>query len=56
MYTFTRARIRVQEILASYKRPELDPDKVNELRTYVLDLAKQAGLEQLPVIEDFQPA
>jgi trimethylamine:corrinoid methyltransferase-like protein len=28
MDTFTRARIRVQEILASYKRPELDSDKV----------------------------
>ena len=56
MDTFTRARIRVTEILATYKRPELDPDKVNQLHTYVLDLAKQAGLEHLPFIEDFQPA
>src|SRR5512147_2663605 len=53
MDTFTRARIRVQEILASYKRPELDPDKVNQLHAYVLDLAKLAGLENLPFIEDF---
>jgi len=53
MDTFTRARIRVQEILASYKRPDLDPDKVNQLHAFVLDLAKQAGLDQLPFIEDF---
>jgi trimethylamine--corrinoid protein Co-methyltransferase len=53
MDTFTRARIRVTEILASYKRPELDPDKVNQLHAFVLDLAKQAGLEHLPFIEDF---
>jgi trimethylamine--corrinoid protein Co-methyltransferase len=56
MDTLARARIRVQEILGSYKRPELDPDKVQMLHTYVLDLAKQAGLEHLPFVEDFQPA
>jgi trimethylamine--corrinoid protein Co-methyltransferase len=50
--TFTRARTRVQEILAAYKRPELDPAKEAELNAYVLNLAKQAGLEHLPVIED----
>jgi trimethylamine--corrinoid protein Co-methyltransferase len=53
MDTFTRARLRVQEILASYKRPELDPEKVNQLHAFVLDLAKQAGLEHLPFLEDF---
>jgi trimethylamine--corrinoid protein Co-methyltransferase len=55
MDTFTRARIRVQEILASYKRPELDADKVQQLHAFVLDLARQAGLEQLPILEDFEP-
>jgi trimethylamine--corrinoid protein Co-methyltransferase len=54
--TFTRARSRVNEILASYRRPELDPAKVAELQAYVLELAKQAGLEQLPVLEELQPA
>jgi len=49
--TFTRARIRVQEILASYRRPELDPVKVEALHTFVLDLAKNAGLEELPAHE-----
>ena len=53
MDTFTRAKIRVQEILASYQRPVLDPDKLHQLHAFVLDLAKQAGLEQLPFIEDF---
>jgi len=51
MDTFTRARIRVQEILASYKQPELDPDKVEQLHAFVLDLARQAGMEQLPMHE-----
>lgn len=53
--TFTRARSRVNEILASYRRPELDSAKVAELQAYVLELAKQAGLEQLPVLEELQP-
>ena len=51
MDTFTRARIHVQEILTSYKPPELDPAKVEALHAYVLDLAEQAGLEALPVHE-----
>ena len=53
MDTFTRARICVQEILTSYKRPQLDPDKVQQLHEYVLDLAHKAGLEHLPFLEDF---
>ena len=55
MDTFTRARIRVKEILASYRRPELDPAKEAELHAYVMDLAKKAGIEQLPFVEEFQP-
>ena len=56
MDTFDRARIRVKEILASYKRPELDLEKEKQLHAYVLDLAKQAGLEHLPILEELQPA
>jgi hypothetical protein len=56
MDTFTRAKIRVQEILASYKRPDLDPAKVSKLHTFVLDLAQKAGLEHLPILDDFEPA
>jgi len=56
MDTFTRAKIRVDEILASYRRPELDLVKEAELHAFVLDLAKKAGIEHLPMLEDFQPA
>jgi trimethylamine--corrinoid protein Co-methyltransferase len=48
MDTFTRARLRVQEILASYKQPVLDADKVHRLHDYVLNLAKQADMDALP--------
>jgi trimethylamine:corrinoid methyltransferase-like protein len=54
--TFDRAKIRVKELLASYRRPELDPDQVSRLHAFVLDLSKQAGVETLPVIEDYEPA
>ena len=56
MDTFARAKIRVDEILASYRRPELDLVKEAELHAFVLDLAKKAGIEHLPMLEDFQPA
>ncbi len=48
--TFSRAKARVKEILAAYKRPELDPQKEAALREYVLRLAKQAGMDALPEI------
>lgn len=54
--TFDRAKVRVKQLLESYKRPELDPDQVSRLHAFVLDLSKQAGVETLPVIEGFQPA
>jgi trimethylamine--corrinoid protein Co-methyltransferase len=54
MDTFTRAQIRVREILASYKRPDLDPDQVDQLQAFVLDLAKQAGMDSLPA-HDLSP-
>jgi hypothetical protein len=53
---FGRARIRVNELLASYKRPELDPARERRLHAFFLDLARKAGLEQLPALEDYQPA
>jgi len=53
---FGRAKLRVNELLASYRRPELDPDKVNRLHAFMLDLGKKAGLEQLPALEDYHPA
>jgi trimethylamine--corrinoid protein Co-methyltransferase len=49
--TFGRAKIRVEKLLASYTKPALDPVKVTELHAFVLDLAKQAGMDSLPTHE-----
>ena len=49
--TFGRAKQRVEQLLSSYTKPELDPAKVAELHTFVRDLAKQAGMDSLPVHE-----
>jgi trimethylamine--corrinoid protein Co-methyltransferase len=51
MDTFQRAKLRVNQLLASYNKPELDPVKVAELHAFVLELAKQAGMDTLPVHE-----
>jgi trimethylamine---corrinoid protein Co-methyltransferase len=53
---FGRAKLRVNELLASYRRPELDTAKEKGLHAFMLDLSQKAGLEQLPILEDFQPA
>jgi trimethylamine---corrinoid protein Co-methyltransferase len=53
---FGRAKLRVQELLASYQRPKLDSDQTARLHSYMLDLAKKAGIEELPRLEDFEPA
>jgi trimethylamine--corrinoid protein Co-methyltransferase len=49
--TFDRARQRVNELLASYTMPDLDPIKVERLHAFVLGLAHEAGMEQLPAHE-----
>ncbi|HEU0292712.1 MAG TPA: trimethylamine methyltransferase family protein [Anaerolineales bacterium] len=53
---FGRAKVRVKELLASYTRPKLDEAKEKALHAFMLDLARKAGMEQLPVIEEHQPA
>lgn len=53
---FGRARLRVNELLASYKRPEIDPAQERRLHAFVLDLAKKAGIGILPFLEHYQPA
>jgi len=53
--TFGRARQRVEQLLASYTKPELDPVKVAELHAFVLDLARHAGMDTLPA-HDLSPA
>jgi trimethylamine--corrinoid protein Co-methyltransferase len=51
---FGRAKIRVEQLIASYTKPELDPAKVAELYAFVADLAKKAGMDSLPA-HDLSP-
>ncbi len=51
---FGRAKLHVKELLASYTRPDLDPAKVTRLHAFMLDLAKKAGHEELPKLEEYQ--
>jgi hypothetical protein len=41
----------VNQLLVSYKKPELDPAKATALHAFMLDLAKKAGMDELPMIE-----
>jgi trimethylamine--corrinoid protein Co-methyltransferase len=52
--TFGRARQRVEQLLASYTKPDLDPVRVANLHTFVLDLARKAGMDELPA-HDLSP-
>ena len=48
MNTFDRAKKQVTKLIASYKRPELDPVKEKELHTFVMNLAHKCGITVLP--------
>ena len=52
---FGRAKIRVEQLIDSYTKPELDPVKVAELHAFVQELAKKAGMDELPA-HDLSPA
>jgi trimethylamine--corrinoid protein Co-methyltransferase len=52
---FGRAKIRVTELLASYKRPEIDPAQERRLYAFMLDLTKKTGVDILPLLEHYQP-
>jgi len=45
---FARAKTSVDEIVASYKRPDLPDEQVRELRRMVENLARRAGMDRLP--------
>jgi len=49
--TFIRARVRVEKLLASYQRPEIDPAKERELMRLVAALAREAGMDELPALD-----
>jgi trimethylamine--corrinoid protein Co-methyltransferase len=48
--TFSRAKIRVAELLGQYQRPELPDDHRRELIEMVTHLAREAGMDKLPDI------
>ena len=48
MDAFDRAKECVTVLIASYQRPELDPDKEKELHAFVLDLSHKCGIDVLP--------
>ena len=45
---FARAKVRVNELLDKYRRPQLAPDVERELTTFVKREAHAAGMEELP--------
>jgi trimethylamine---corrinoid protein Co-methyltransferase len=54
--TFARAKERVGELLAGYRRPQVDPSLESDLHDMVLSLARKAGMERLPDLGlDFLP-
>lgn len=54
MNTFDRAKMRVNQLVAEYNLPHLQPELVNELHAMVNFLARQAGMERLPELEDYR--
>jgi trimethylamine--corrinoid protein Co-methyltransferase len=48
--TFARAKVRTQQLLSKYRRPEMDPVQEKELQRMVSSLAKQAGMDSLPAL------
>jgi trimethylamine---corrinoid protein Co-methyltransferase len=49
--TFGRAHLRLRELLQDYQPPEVSEDKTGALIEMVSDLARAAGMEQLPATE-----
>lgn len=45
---FQRARIRSEELLSAYRRPELPQDREQELHQLVRSAARRAGMQSLP--------
>ncbi|GAG29974.1 unnamed protein product, partial [marine sediment metagenome] len=49
MDTFTRAKSQLRELLNTYEPPDLPSEKVGELHKMVSRLAKEVGMDQLPL-------
>ncbi len=49
--TFGRAKERTRQLLAAYKRPELDPTQEKALHEMVTSLSRAAGMDSIPAME-----
>ena len=49
--TLARAKSRLTELLAAYERPSLPAEQERELHRVVNGLAREAGMAQLPEVE-----
>ena len=49
--TFTRAKIRTNQLLSTYQRPQIETAKEKELNNLVENLARKAGMEKLPELD-----
>ena len=49
--TFSRAKTQLEEVLNAYQSPVLPAEQVAELKNLVSGLAKQAGLDELPLLD-----
>jgi len=50
--TLARAKQRMTELLADYQRPTMPEDQERTLNNMVLHLAKEAGMDEMPLIEN----
>ncbi len=48
--SFQRSKARAAELLAAYKRPEMEAGKEKELNRVVKRKAQEAGMEELPIL------
>lgn len=48
--SFSRAKVRVGELLAEYQRPAIPSEQERELRMMVERIAREAGMEKLPEV------
>lgn len=52
--TFSRARKQVNQLLAAYTIPDLPTGHVNSLRDMVTHLARDAGMDNLPILSEYE--
>jgi trimethylamine--corrinoid protein Co-methyltransferase len=54
MDTFARAKKRVAQLLSKYSLPNIAPEMVTELHNIVTYLARDAGMDHLPLLDGYE--